>query len=80
MSDEDVRKHRADMDEARGSAERVLDAAGKRPMTAAQAEMVRQVRDLLRQAQAQQDNDLVSARTLARRAAVLARDLQTTLR
>jgi hypothetical protein len=80
MSDEEARKYRADVDEARGSAEKVLDAAAKRPLTAEQGETVRQVRDLLRQAQAQQDTDLVSARTLARRAAVLARDLQTTLR
>jgi hypothetical protein len=80
MSDEDARKYRTDVDEARGSAEKVLDTASKRPLTAAQAEVVRQVRDLLRQAQAQQDTDLVTARTLARRADVLARDLQTTLR
>jgi hypothetical protein len=80
MSDEDARKYRSDVDEARGSAERVLDLAGRRALNGTQAELMRQVRDFLRQAQAQQDTDLVSARNLARRAAILARDLQSTLR
>lgn len=80
MSDEDARKYRADVEEARSSAERVLEAASRRQLTSTQAGLVRQVRDFLRQAQTQQETDLVSARNLARRAAILARDLQGTLR
>jgi len=80
LSDEEARKYRAEMEEARGSAERVLEAAVRRPLNATQTELAQQVRVFLRQASEQRETDLVAARNLARRAAILARDLQSTLR
>jgi hypothetical protein len=80
LTESQVKQYRADYDEAAGSAERILESAARRSLNLAQTESVQQVRNFLRQAQEQRDTDLSAARNLARRAAILARDLQTTLR
>ena len=80
LTDDEVRRYRGELDEAANSADRILESTARRPLTAKQTEMVQQVRAFLRQAHEQRDADLVTARNLARRAAILARDLQSTLR
>ncbi len=80
LTDDEVRRYRTELDDAAGAAERILESTTRRPLTAKQNELVRQIRAFLRQAQEQRDADLVTARNLARRAGILARDLQSTLR
>lgn len=80
LTDQEVRRYRGELDQSTRTAEQILQSALGRQLNQTQSSTANQVRTLLRQASEQRETDLVAARNLARRAEILARDLQRTLR
>jgi hypothetical protein len=80
LSEEEMRGYRAELDQAAKETSAILAAAARYPLTREQKSLADRARVLSRQAEAQRATDLVTARNLARRALILAQELQRTLR
>ncbi|MBK7931507.1 MAG: hypothetical protein IPJ98_29745 [Bryobacterales bacterium] len=74
------RRYQQEMERYLRNAEAIVAAAGTRALNTQQADLVVRIRAFAQQARDQRDQDLMTARNLAMRADVLARDLQRSLR
>lgn len=74
------RRYQEEVERYLRNAEAIVATAGTRTLNSQQADLVVRIRAFAQQARDQRDQDLMTARNLAMRADVLARDLQRSLR
>jgi hypothetical protein len=80
LTADEQRRYQGELDQYLRSAEAIVAQAGMRTLDAQQSDMVVRIRAFTQQARDQRDTDLMTARNLAQRADILARDLQRSLR
>ncbi|HME06516.1 MAG TPA: hypothetical protein VKG25_05670 [Bryobacteraceae bacterium] len=80
LSQQDMRRMNADLDRAMRNAQAVLRSLTGKVLTAQQQAAAEQAASFLRQAVEVRSQDLASARSLAQRAEVIARDLASSVR
>jgi len=74
------RRYQGELEKYLRNAEAIVATAGTRTLNSQQADLVVRIRAFAQQAREQREQDLMTARNLAQRADVLARDLQRSLR
>ncbi len=80
LTADEQRRYQAELDQSLRSAEAIVAQAATRTLDAQQSDLVVRIRAFTQQARDQRDTDLMTARNLAQRADVLARDLQRSFR
>jgi hypothetical protein len=80
LSADQQRQLNGAIDQSLARAQAGLNAAGNRQLSKDQQAIIEQVRNFIQQAQKLRSSDLPAAKSLAERAAVLARDLAASLR
>ncbi len=80
LTPDEQRRYQGELDAYLRSADAILASAAMRSLDTQQADLVVRIRAFAQQAREARDTDLMTARNLAQRADILARDLQRTLR
>jgi len=80
LTADEQRRYQAELDQFLRSAEAIVAQSSSRTLDAQQSDLVIRIRAFTQQARDQRDTDLMTARNLAQRADVLARDLQRSFR
>ncbi|MEP7365498.1 MAG: hypothetical protein ABI972_19770 [Acidobacteriota bacterium] len=80
LTADEQRRYQGELEQYLRNAEAIVAQASARTLDAQQSDMVIRIRAFTQQARDQRDTDLMTARNLAQRADVLAKDLQRSLR
>jgi len=80
LTADEQRRYQGELEQYLRNAEAIIAQASTRSLDAQQSDMVIRIRAFTQQARDQKDTDLTTARNLAQRADVLAKDLQRSLR
>lgn len=80
LTADEQRRYQGELEQYLRNAEAIVAQASTRTLDAQQSDMVIRIRSFTQQAREQRDTDLMTARNLAQRADVLAKDLQRSLR
>lgn len=80
LTADEQRRYQGELEQYLRNADAIVAQASTRTLDAQQSDMVIRIRSFTQQARDQRETDLMTARNLAQRADVLAKDLQRTLR
>lgn len=80
LTADEQRRYQGELEQYLRNAEAIVTQANGRTLDGQQSDMIVRIRAFAQQARDQRETDLMTARNLAQRADVLARDLQRTLR
>jgi hypothetical protein len=80
LSEQQVRQYLQSIESSLDQAKRIAVSVQRRPLDSRQVDVLGQIQDFIRQAEAAQKKDIPLARNLAHRAEVLAKDLLNSLK